>query len=257
MGNSAIKLKTGPPGNNGTNGTDGSTWYSGSSAPSAIYNDGDYYLRTSTGDVYQQVSGSWGSPICNIKGAKGDTGAAGAKGDTGAAGAKGDTGAAGAKGDTGAGVPTGGTTGQVLAKNSNTNYDTHWVDQSGGGSPIYRASYIISPWQSGYQLYIPIFTDTASNITINNIHISIIDDADMYSFALELAYVDTSANEHSVWIGSGGPITPSNSNGYAPYMGYDSAGSLNTTASAGSVWYLKIYCFPGMWSAASVEVELS
>jgi hypothetical protein len=30
-------------------------------------------------------------------------------------------------------VPTGGTTGQVLAKNSNTNYDTGWVNQSGGG----------------------------------------------------------------------------------------------------------------------------
>lgn len=31
------------------------------------------------------------------------------------------------------GVPTGGTTGQVLAKNSGTDYDTEWVDQSGGG----------------------------------------------------------------------------------------------------------------------------
>lgn len=31
-----------------------------------------------------------------------------------------------------AGVPTGGTTNQVLAKNSNTDYDTHWVAQSGG-----------------------------------------------------------------------------------------------------------------------------
>lgn len=32
-------------------------------------------------------------------------------------------------------VPAAGTTGQVLAKNSNTNYDTHWIDAaSGGGS---------------------------------------------------------------------------------------------------------------------------
>lgn len=33
----------------------------------------------------------------------------------------------------GEGVPAGGTTGQVLAKTSNTDYDTEWVDQSGGG----------------------------------------------------------------------------------------------------------------------------
>jgi hypothetical protein len=31
------------------------------------------------------------------------------------------------------GVPVGGTTGQVLAKNSNTDFDTEWVAQSGGG----------------------------------------------------------------------------------------------------------------------------
>ena len=36
----------------------------------------------------------------------------------------------GAKGDTGEGVVAGGTTGQVLAKKSNTDYDTEWVDVS-------------------------------------------------------------------------------------------------------------------------------
>lgn len=51
------------------------------------------------------------------------------KGDTGATG---DAGATGAQGDAGVGVPTGGTTGQVLAKTSNTNYDTGWVDNTGG-----------------------------------------------------------------------------------------------------------------------------
>jgi hypothetical protein len=38
----------------------------------------------------------------------------------------------GAPGAPGVGVPVGGTTGQVLAKNSATNYDTEWVDVSGG-----------------------------------------------------------------------------------------------------------------------------
>ena len=34
------------------------------------------------------------------------------------------------------GLPVGGTTGQVLAKASNTNYDVEWVDQSGGGGGV-------------------------------------------------------------------------------------------------------------------------
>ena len=38
------------------------------------------------------------------------------------------TGATGPQGDPGEGVPSGGTTGQLLAKNSNTNYDTEWID---------------------------------------------------------------------------------------------------------------------------------
>jgi hypothetical protein len=49
----------------------------------------------------------------------------GAQGDTGPQGPKGDT------GDTGAGVATGGTTGQVLVKASNTNYDTAWATITG------------------------------------------------------------------------------------------------------------------------------
>lgn len=36
-------------------------------------------------------------------------------------------------GAAGVGVPSGGTTGQVLKKASNTNYDTEWADESGGG----------------------------------------------------------------------------------------------------------------------------
>ena len=43
------------------------------------------------------------------------------------------TGATGATGASGQGVPVGGTTGQVLSKASGTNYDTEWVEQTGGG----------------------------------------------------------------------------------------------------------------------------
>jgi hypothetical protein len=45
-------------------------------------------------------------------------------------------GPAGAPGPAGPGVAPGGTTGQVLAKKSNTNYDTEWIDNSGGGSTV-------------------------------------------------------------------------------------------------------------------------
>lgn len=72
------------------------------------------------------------------KGLTGDMGPQGPTGATGATGLQGSTGATGAqgvKGDTGAGVPTGGTTGQILSKNSGTNYDTGWMDASAGTTP--------------------------------------------------------------------------------------------------------------------------
>ena len=53
----------------------------------------------------------------------------GIQGETGATGA---TGPQGETGATGAGVPTGGTTGQVLAKVDGTDYNTTWVDASTG-----------------------------------------------------------------------------------------------------------------------------
>ena len=54
----------------------------------------------------------------------------------GATGPAGKQGPAGATGPAGHGVATGGTTGQVLAKKSNANYDTEWINNSGGGSTV-------------------------------------------------------------------------------------------------------------------------
>ena len=45
---------------------------------------------------------------------------------------RGDTGATGPQGPVGPGVASGGTTGQVLAKLSNTSYDTTWINLTGG-----------------------------------------------------------------------------------------------------------------------------
>lgn len=66
-------------------------------------------------------------------GADGAPGATGATGPQGPEGPKGDTGATGPAGPAGHGVPAGGVVGQVLAKKSGADYDTEWVNQSGGG----------------------------------------------------------------------------------------------------------------------------
>ena len=42
----------------------------------------------------------------------------------------------GAQGPAGVGVPSGGTAGQVLSKIDSTNYNTQWVDQTGGGGAV-------------------------------------------------------------------------------------------------------------------------
>ncbi len=74
-------------------------------------------------------------------GAQGPAGPQGLQGDPGPQGAEGPQGLQGeqgAQGPAGAGVPAGGTTGQVLAKVDDADYNTAWVDQSGGGG-LYEA----------------------------------------------------------------------------------------------------------------------
>ena len=69
-------------------------------------------------------------------GAQGPAGADGQPGEQGPQGIQGPPGRDGAQGPAGPagkGVPAGGTAGQVLAKKSATDYDTEWVDQTGGG----------------------------------------------------------------------------------------------------------------------------
>ena len=89
-------------------------------------------------------------------------------------------GADGAPGQDGVGVPTGGTTGQVLAKASGTDYDTEWVDQSGGGGTVQSVNNV-TPDQNGN------ITLTADDIGTDATNISIQDALDDY------VYVGTSA----------------------------------------------------------------
>lgn len=67
------------------------------------------------------------------QGVQGDPGPQGIQGPQGTQGTQGPAGATGATGAAGVGVPAGGTTGQVLAKTSGTNYATAWATPTGGG----------------------------------------------------------------------------------------------------------------------------
>lgn len=61
-------------------------------------------------------------------------------------GAQGDTGEQGVQGDAGEGVPSGGTAGQVLMKDSSTDYDTSWQTLSSGSDVVvgtYTGSYSV------------------------------------------------------------------------------------------------------------------
>jgi len=82
------------------------------------------------------LTGSIGpqGPIGNTgpQGPIGLTGATGPQGTTGSVGPAGPVGPVGPQGLTGPGVQTGGNTGQVLAKASNANFDTTWVDLASG-----------------------------------------------------------------------------------------------------------------------------
>ena len=80
----------------GPAGDPGSVWRDGSTVPSNTLGiDGDYYLRTTNGDVYQRAVGVY-SIVTNIEGPTGPTGPTGPDGPQGIQGIDGDTGPTGA-----------------------------------------------------------------------------------------------------------------------------------------------------------------
>ena len=108
---------TGPSGTNGTNGInglDGKTVLNGTSNPtSGIGNDGDFYINTTSNEIFgPKTAGVWGSGT-SLVGPQGIVGATGAQGPIGLTGATGPQGPIGLTGATGPQGPIGltGTTG--------------------------------------------------------------------------------------------------------------------------------------------------
>jgi len=73
----------GSQGPQGPAGANGATWYSGSTIPNTtLGNNGDFYLNTTTDDIYNKVSGTWTLTL-NIKGTSGTSGSNGTNGTNG------------------------------------------------------------------------------------------------------------------------------------------------------------------------------
>jgi len=134
----AVTFATGPTGPTGATGATGATgpvgmlWrgaWSGATAYAvndAISYSGSAYISILTGTNHQpDVSPTYWQLVVS-QGAQGAQGIQGIQGPTGATGSTGATGATGPTGAAGPGVATAGSTGQVLLKNSGTNYDTAW-----------------------------------------------------------------------------------------------------------------------------------
>jgi hypothetical protein len=125
---------TGPTGNVGATGPTGAEGIAGATGPTgSVGPTGPTGPEGLTGE--QGIQGSTGPTGANgAAGATGPTGpqgvsgSTGATGPTGGVGATGPTGPQGTTGATGAGMPTGGEAGQILAKDTATNYDFIWID---------------------------------------------------------------------------------------------------------------------------------
>lgn len=156
----------------GGSGTPGEDGVSVTSA--AINGSGHLIVTLSDGSTIDAGLAKGADGAAGATGPKGDTGDTGAastvpgpqgpKGDTGDTGPAGADGVDGADGANGQGVPTGGTTGQILAKSSATNYATQWIDAptGGGGGGTGKPWYFDPPLAS----QITLISGDATQLTI-------------------------------------------------------------------------------------------
>lgn len=119
----------GVDGQDGANGLDGVDGLDGLSAYEVAVSAG--FVGTES-EWLESLRGPQG-----IQGIQGLPGANGVDGERGPAGVDGAPGKDGVDGSNGVGIPVGGTTGQILAKTTATDYDTQWINPpSGGGADL-------------------------------------------------------------------------------------------------------------------------
>ena len=94
--------------------------------------DGDSAYQVAVNNGFNGTEAQWLASLIGAQGPAGNDGQDGAQGIQGIQGVAGNDGTNGSDGADGIGVPTGGTTGQLLAKKTNADNDTEWVDAPTG-----------------------------------------------------------------------------------------------------------------------------
>lgn len=136
------------------------------------YLDGEKGDKGDKGDTGEK--GDTGAQ--GVQGLKGDTGEQGLqgiqglKGDTGLQGIQGIAGTNGTNGTNGVGVPIGGTSGQVLSKIDATDYNTQWIDQSGGGGGLTAQTAVMTATQANSTTTVANVTQLALPMVANGIY---------------------------------------------------------------------------------------
>lgn len=119
----------GPAGEAGASGATGPAGAAGERGPEGDPGaDGPSAFELAVDGGFTGTLTEWLASLVGPEGPQGPEGDPGPQGDDGVPGADG---APGSDGEPGAGVPTGGTTGQVLAKATGDDYDTEWVTPTG------------------------------------------------------------------------------------------------------------------------------
>ena len=125
----------GPQGETGPQGPQGETGATGETGPQGPQGEtGPQGPQGETGPQGPQGETGPQGPQGET-GATGETGPQGPQGETGPQGPQGETGPQGPQGPAGEGVPTGGSAGQVLVKDSATDYDTSWTSLDASDIP--------------------------------------------------------------------------------------------------------------------------
>jgi hypothetical protein len=229
------KGDTGATGAAGVKGDTGAIGQTGATGAAATVSVGTVTTGAAGTNAAITNSGTSSAAVFNFTIPRGATGATGT---TGATGAKGDTGATGAAGP---GVPTGGTTGQVLVKNSATNYDTKWIDPASGSG----------------NANLPGFYNLKADVTSSNISVTA-DFATLRNSAGDTKTLLNISKTKTVTIGTttiDSGATTVNSNWYAVWLVYNpttevsqlilSASMTAPTLPSGYTYYVFVMCIRG------------